>query len=211
MFRNAVMRLADAPQRTLSKVTSRFGSRTKSGVVSIAPPPEHITRRLEDVFDALSELSFQPHVAAALDLACDVLQTELPTEAVAAGLHDIDADEIRFVTARGIGHERLRGTAMPRSRCLVGYAAEQAITTAGGAQGVAWIGGGGAQSTVLLCPIVYDANLLGLIALADPLCTASFGPYDVELVRYVADQLAGFIHAHRQRPAPAAVARASQG
>ena len=210
ILRNAVTRLTDAPQRTLSRVTARFAPRVGAPAKANShPPPDHVTTRLEGVFEALSELSFQPHVAAALELACDALQAELPTEAVAAGLHDIDANEIRFVTARGVGEASLRGTAMPRARCLVGYAAEQAIIIPGATEGIDWIGGNGPESTVLLCPILHDTHLLGLLALADPLCSAGFGPYDLEVVRYVADQLAGFIHEHRA--AYASAPRASQG
>jgi GAF domain len=197
-LRNAVLRLADAPQRTLSNLASRVGP--SSGVrppVSV-PPPEHLTR-LESVFEALSELPEQPHVAAAFELACDTLQAELPTQAVAAGLYDIDADQIRFVAARGAKRDALCGSAMPRARCLSGYAADEAIITGGGPDEADWIGSGEEGSTVLLCPILYDANLLGVLALADPSCTAHFSKHDMDLVRYVAEQLAGFIHAHRQR------------
>ena len=201
IIRNTVTRLADGPQRTLSKVSARFSAVPSEPALLPSIPPPHVVSRLEEVFDALSDLPLQPSVGAALELACDVLQAELPTESVAAGLHDIDADEIRFVVARGLGHERLRGTALPRARCMVDYAAEQAIVVRGGAGGVEWIGGNGVESAILLCPIVHDATLSGLLVLADPVCTAEFGRYDLEVVRYVADQLAGFIHTQRLHPA----------
>jgi GAF domain-containing protein len=200
----AVRLLSDAPQRGLSKVAARLGS---FGSVP-APPPDHVMMRLESVFEALSELSLQPNVAAAFDLACEALQAELPTEAVAAGLYDIDADEVGFVAAHGVGHERLRGTALPRGRCLVGGAVEEAIVVRGDAPSAGWLGAGGADATVLLCPIRHDGHLLGVLALADPLCAAEFSHHDLELVAYVADQLAVFIQAQRLRPSTAAPARA---
>jgi GAF domain-containing protein len=200
----AVRLLADAPQQTLSKVAARLGGGLPPKPAS-TPPPDHVTVRLETVFEALSELPSQPHIAAALDLACDTLQAELPTEAIAGGVYDIDSDEIRIVAARGLEHELLRGMAMPRARCFVGYAAESAIITSGDADGVDWLGRGGEGSTVLLSPILHDANLLGVLALADPLCSAEFNHHDVELVTYVAGQLAEFVQAHRHR-ARAAVA-----
>ena len=203
ILRNAVLHLVEVPQRTLSKVTGRFSVPNEVAALASIPPP-HVVSRLEDVFDGVSDLASQPSVLGALELACGVLQAELPTEALAAGLHDIDTDEIRFVVARGQGHQSLSGTAMPLARCVVGYAAEQATLARGGAGGVSWIGSSDAESTVLLCPIVHDANLLGLLALADPVCKAELDRYDLEVVRYVADQLAAFIHAHRQRPALAA-------
>lgn len=201
ILRSAVLRLADVPQRTLSKVAERLGSGPVSRVVSI-PPPDHVTIRLEAVFESLSELAFQSDIAAALELACETLQAELPSEALAAGLYDIDADQMRFVVARGVGSDLLAGTAIPRARCLVGYAADAAVIARGGAGGVDWIGQGEPGSTVLLCPILHDGNLLGVLALADPLCAAEFSRHDLDLVRYVAEQLAGFIHAHRQRTRP---------
>jgi len=160
--------------------------------------PDHIMRRLEDVFDALGELSSQPHVAAALELVCDTLQAELPSESVVAGVYDIDSDEIRFMAAQGVD-DLLRGTSLPRGRCLVGYAGEDAVIARGGAGGVEWLGTEGANSTILLCPILHDAHLLGVIALADPLCSARYTQNDVELVRYVAAQVATFIQARRHR------------
>jgi hypothetical protein len=197
-FRNAVLRLSDAPQRALSRVSGRLRPRIESGTIS-SPPPAHVTVRLETVFEALSELAFQPHVAAALELACDALEAELPTESLAAGLYDIDADEIRFVAARGLGADLLRGTALQRSRCVGGFVGSSGIITSG-ADGAAWIGSGDRESTVLLCPIHHDAALLGLIALADPLCAAEFNRHDLDLVRYVSAQLADFIHMHRLIP-----------
>lgn len=185
ILRNAVSRL----------VTSRSGEPVKPPSI---PPPEHLSR-LETMFESLSELSSQPHVAAALELACDALQSELPTAAIAAGLYDIDADEVRFVVARGAGSEQLSGAAVPRARCLTGYAAEGPIIARGGRDAVDWIGDGEEGSTALLCPILRDGNLLGIIALADPLCAAQFESHDTDLVRYVAEQLAELIHAHRQK------------
>ena len=188
---NAVLRLTGATQDTRTVLRAAPPS---------IPPPDHVVRRLEDVFEALAELSHQPHVAGALELACDTLQAELPTEAGAAALYDIDSDELCFVVARGVEHDLLRGTSMPRARCLVGRAAEHAIITGGGASGVDWLGEGSEDSTILLCPILHDANLLGVIALADPLCAAQFSHHDQELVSYVAAQLATFIQAQRGRP-----------
>jgi len=189
-FRNAMLRMVDAP---------RFGTGPRRQPSS-RPAPDHVVSRLENVFEALSELSFQPHVAAALDLACDTLQAELPAGAVAAGLYDIDSDEIRIVAARGAEHDALRGSAFPRASCLVGYASMQPTITSGDAHGAHWLGSGGQDSTVLLCPILHDAHLLGVLALAEPLCVARFEDHDRELVSYVADQLASFIQAHRHRP-----------
>jgi hypothetical protein len=199
----AVRLIADAPQQTLSKVAARLGGSLPPRPSSI-PPPAHVTLRLETVFEELSELALQPHIAAALDLACDTLQAELPTEAIAAGLYDIDNDEIRIVAARGLGHELSHGFAMPRARCFAGQAAERAIITTGNPDGVDWLGRGGEGSTVLLCPILHDAHLLGMIALADPLCSAEFNHHDIELVAYVAGQLAEFVQAFRQRARAAA-------
>jgi len=164
-----------------------------------SPPPDAVMMRLESVFEAMSELPSQPHIAAGLDLACDTLQAELPTQAVAAGLYDIDCDQVHIVAARGVEQDLLRGAVMPRARCLVGGAAEQAIIASGDANGADWLGEGGEGSTVLLCPILYEANLLGVLALADPLCTAQFNQHDLDLTSYVAGQLAAFIQSHRHR------------
>jgi GAF domain-containing protein len=194
-----VLRLSGAPPQTISRLSARSSTQLRAQSVG-HPPPDHVVTRLERVFEALSDLSAQPSTAAALDLACDALQAELPTGTVAAGLYDIDCDEIRIVAARGPDHERLHGAVMPRGRCLVGYAAESAIIANGGSYGADWLGCSGEDATVLLCPIHHDTTLLGLLALADPLCTARFDQYDLELVGYVANQLGAFIHAHRHQP-----------
>ncbi len=192
----AVLRLADAPEQTLSRVAARLSTPLPFERIS-SPPPDAVVMRLESVFEALSELPSQPHIAAALDLACDTMQAELPAHAVAAGLYDIDCDEIHIVAARGVEQDLLRGSVMPRARCLVGGADQTAIIASGDAHGADWLGEGGDGSTVLLCPILHEANLLGVLALADPLCTAQFSQHDLDLTSYVAGQLAAFIQSHR--------------
>ena len=196
---NAMLRLADAPQQTLSKVSARFqgGFRPEP---SSSTTPDCVMMRLENVFEALSELAFQPDITAALELACETLQAELPTEALAAGLYDINTDEIRIAAARGLEHDLVRGLVMPRRQCFAGHAAREPLVLDGGAQGVDWLGAGETGSTVLLCPILHDAHLLGVIGLADPLCAAYFSQDDLELVTYVANQLASFIQECRMRP-----------
>jgi GAF domain-containing protein len=193
---NVVQRLSGPPQQTFSKVAARFSAGFE--LEPTLPTPDHVVARLETVFEALSELSGQPDVASALDLACDTLQAELPAAAVAAGLYDIDADEVRIVAARGLEHERLRGTAMPRTRCFAGHALHEPIVASGGPGGADWLGPGEEGSRVLLSPIAHDGHLLGVLALADPLCAAHFNPDDLELVSYVAGQLATFMQHHRQ-------------
>lgn len=205
---DTMLRLADAPQQTLSKVTARFSNMPRPEVNESAAP-DHVIARLENVFEALTDLSFQPQIPAALDLACDALQAELPTEAVAAGLYDINSDEIRIVAARGVERELLCGSIVARERCFAGHAGEEPIITSGHADGADWFTAGQEGSSVLLCPIQHESTLLGVIALADPLCAASFDHHDLELVGYVANQLASFIRAHRLRPSivPAAANR----
>jgi GAF domain-containing protein len=204
---NALLRLADAPEQTLSKMTARFSGGSAAEPAS-GSTPDHVMRRLESVFEAMSELSFQPDIAAALDLACDTLQAELPTAAVAAGVYDINSDEMRIVAARGLECDLVRGTLMPRARCFAGQSAEVAVVVSGATGGADWLGTVEAGSTVLLCPILNDANLLGVVALADPQCSAEFDHHDVELVSYVASQLAGFMQARRVSPSLAAPAAA---
>jgi GAF domain-containing protein len=193
---DVVQRLANAPQQTLSKVSARFGAQLPEDP-ALNAAPDHVVRRLESVFEALSDLSFQPDIAAALDLVCDTLQAELPTAAVAAGVYDINSDEIRIVAARGLEYDLLHGTVMPRERCFAS-AAEHAIIIRGDAAD--WLGTGEQDSTVLLCPVLHDGHLLGVLALAEPLCTAEFDHHDLELLGYVAEQTAGFIKDHRLRP-----------
>lgn len=195
---NAILRLADAPERTLSRVTARLTAAPAEPATSSTP--DHIVRRLENVFELLSDLAFQSDITGALDLACDTLEAELPTAAVAAGLYDIDADNIRIVSARGLEHELVRGTVLSRARCMSGFAAEEAIVVSGEIGGADWLGTTDAGTTVLLCPILHEANLLGMLALAEPLCSDQFDSHDLELVAYVAGQLAEFIQSHRLRP-----------
>jgi GAF domain-containing protein len=193
-----VLRLSGAPSETISRLSARSSTQLRAQPAGHAP--DHVVKRLESMFEALSDLALQPDADAALELACDALQAELATKTVAAGLYDIDRDEIRIVAARGPERESLRGSVMPRARCLVGYAAEGAVIANGGSYGADWLGGSGEDATVLLCPIHHDTTLLGLLALGDPLCAANFDQYDLELVAYVVEQLGTFIHAHRHRP-----------
>jgi GAF domain-containing protein len=202
---NALQRLVEAPEQALSKVTARLSRGAQPAPIATSTP-DHVERRLERVFDALSDLAFQPDTAAALDLACDTLQAELPTAAVAAGLYNINSDEVRIIAARGLDDALLRGSVMPLARCFANRAAEHAWIVSGDADGADWLGTGEQGTTNLLCPILHDANLLGMIALAEPLCAAEFNDHDLELVSYVANQLAGFIQARRVSPSLAAPA-----
>jgi GAF domain-containing protein len=200
-FRRAVRLLADVPQETLSRAAARFAGRSRVARVA-SPAPEHVMLRLENVFEALSDLPFQPHVAAALEVACDTLQAELPTETAAAGLYDIDSDELQILVVRSAMHDLRRGTRLPQGRGLLGAGAHEAVIARGDAPHASWLAGG-KDSTALLCPILHDANLLGVLALANPLCAAQFDRDDLELVDYVAQQLSAVIQAHRHRtPVP---------
>lgn len=203
-----VQRLADAPEHTLSAVAARFGTE-QDLEPNAEPPPEHVLVRLESAFEALSELPFQQDVGAAFDLACDVLQTELPSEAIAGGVYNINADEIRIVAARGMEQDLLRGSILPRTQCFAGREVDEPFVIGGGSDQGDWVCFSGEQATVLLCPIMHDTHLLGVLAIAEPLCSAGFEEHDLELVSYVASQLAGFIHAQRQLPSilPAPLAR----
>jgi GAF domain-containing protein len=206
----AVQRLVDAPEQTLSLVAARFGTELELDP-NPSPAPDHLMVQLESVFEALSELPFQPDINAALNLVCDALQAELPSGAIAAGLYDINADEVRIVTARGMEDDLLRGMIMTRGRCFVGRATDAPFVISGGPAGADWLGSGDDGAQVLLCPIMSDAHLLGVLAVADPICIDRFGDHDLELVGYVADQLATFIQTVRRRPsipAPAVARRA---
>ena len=147
-----------------------------------------------------SRRPFQPDIAAALELACDVMQAELPAQAIAAGLYDINVDQIRVVTARGMEQDLLRGTVMSRACCFGGVGADGPFIASGSAGGADWLGSGEQGAEVLLCPIAIDTHLLGVLAIAEPLCAATFDEHDIELATYVAGQLAGFIQTQRQRP-----------
>lgn len=206
----AVQRLVDAPEQTLSLVAARFGTELELDE-SPSPAPDHLMVQLESVFEALSELPFQPDINAALNLACDALQAELPSGAIAAGLYDINADEVRIVTARGMEQDLLRGMIMTRGRCFAGRVTDAPFVISGGADGADWLGSGDEGSQILLCPIASDGHLLGVLAVADPVCIDRFADHDLELLSYMADQLAAFIQAVRRRPslpAPAAARRA---
>ena len=198
-------RVAESSQRALSRLSRKPPSGVRAIATGSIRPTAPADPRLEEVFTAMSELPFQPHIAAALGLGLAALEAELPCTACAAGLHDIDSDEIRIVAAQGEGHELLRGSALPLRECVTDRAMHAPDVVDGTGVG-SLLANEGVASNVLLCPILHQEHLLGVLTLADPLCAARFEERDIELVRYVADQLASFIHEHRQRPA-----QASQG
>ncbi|HEX2676469.1 MAG TPA: GAF domain-containing protein [Polyangiales bacterium] len=192
---DAVQRFVEAPEHVLSRVAARF-SAPPQPAPAVPPTEDHILLRLERVFEALTDLPFRSDVAAAFELACDALQDELPSEALIAGVYDIDADEIRVTSARGAEADLLRGMLLSRERCFLGRTHEEPFVI----EAVDWIGSGEPGGQVLLCPIVHDGNLLGVLAMADPLCVAQLGEHDVELVQYIAERLAVFMQALRERP-----------
>lgn len=201
-FQDTLLRLSDAPRRAFERVWGRRFSPAGAAPLS-SPPPANVTTRLEAMFDALSDLSAQPHVAAAFELACDALQVLLPTDLVGAGLYHIDTDEFRFVTARGLARELLPSAAVARRGCLSDVAHEQAVVLAGAASSCC-LGEALADASLLLCPVTCESNLLGVLVLGDTTGAAVFTKHDLELARYVAEQLGSFIHEQRHRSVHAA-------
>lgn len=167
------------------------------------PPPPSVTNRLEEMFDAVSELGEQPHVAAAFELACDALQRLLPSEVVGAALYHIDSDELRFVTARGPGLQFLPDAPVARRDLLSDGACDHGTIISGSAAQRSWVGATSDEASALMCPIAHEGHLLGLLVLTDPHGATGFTSHDLDLVRYVAAQLGSFIHEQRHRSSSA--------
>jgi GAF domain-containing protein len=89
---------------------------------------------------------------------------------------------------------------MARTQCFAGRTADGPFVASAAPGGADWLGSGDDGAEVLLCPIMLEGHLLGVLAIAEPLCTATFDDHDLELASYVAAQLSTFMQGLRQRP-----------
>jgi hypothetical protein len=178
---------------------------------SLPPPSRPQDDRIADVFEALEELPRLHTPADGLDFAVRLLERTIPSEAISACLYDINTDELRFVALAGAGAASMQGRAVPRTGGLFGLAARNEnrasvfsdvlvepaydpdIDTRPGI----------VPRNMLLRPITHERQLLGMIQLLNREA-ATFSIEDVNATNYIAERLAEFLHATRNRRRPLA-------
>jgi hypothetical protein len=182
-------------------------ARASSVPPSTPPPSGGHDDRLADVFEALGTLSRIPTAADALDFAVKLIERTVLSQAVSACLYDINTDELRFVAVTGIGAASMQGRAVPRTAGLFAQAArlehhasvfkdlmaepayDPAIDSRPGLDAI----------NMLLRPIVFEHQLLGMLQLINRREKPSYTAEDAHLVSYVAERLAEYINNQRRR------------
>ncbi|MFW6067104.1 MAG: GAF domain-containing protein [Myxococcota bacterium] len=158
--------------------------------------------RLMQAFEACQDLLFLESPALAVHFAVHLLGELMPCEAITACLYDIDADEQRVVVATGTGGDAMQGRGLPSRAGLMGAAAE----ALGPALRVDDVGADGRfdpeaegrpglePRSALYAPLAHQGQLLGMLQLLDRTGQPHFDDTDVEVLGYVAGQLAEFVH-----------------
>lgn len=192
-----------------SEVVVDYPAATRASSVppSTPPPSGGHDDRLADVFEALGTLSRLPTAADALDFAVKLLERTVLSQAVSACLYDINTDELRFVAVTGIGAASMQGRAVPRTAGLFAQAArlehhasvfkdlmaepayDPAIDSRPGLDAI----------NMLLRPIVFEHQLLGMLQLINRREKPSYTAEDAHLVSYVAERLAEYVNNQRRR------------
>jgi GAF domain-containing protein len=158
--------------------------------------------RLVGAFEALHDLSLLRTPAEGMEFVLNLLAEMLPTEASSRCLYDINTDELRFVAVHGVGAGAVQGKAVARTAGLFG----QAARNEGRATAFADVmlepnfnpdvdarPGLDARS-MLLRPVVDEHHhMLGMLQLTNRLNMTTFTMEDMNLVNYVAKQLADFL------------------
>lgn len=162
--------------------------------------------RLAFAFEALQDLGHVGSAAEASQLVIELLDKTIPSEAASACLYDIDTDELRFVATSGLGADGQRGQAVSGKTGLLGQALRR--------DGEPMVVGdvlvepaynpesdsrpGIEDRNMLLRALSADSRTLGLIQLINRAEAAGFSKDDVNVLNYIADQLAASVHRLRR-------------
>ncbi len=175
-----------------------------SGNASDTPSERPDSDSLADAFEALHDLSFLSTPAEGLEFIVRLLGEAIPCEAQSAFLFDIDTDELRFVAGTGPEAEQRKAQAVPLAGGLLAQAArsEDKTTVVEQLEGTNYdpdIDGrpGLEAKNMLIRPLTHDGHLLGMLQLTNRIGQKRFSRQDLNLLRYVADQLTEFIKATR--------------
>jgi hypothetical protein len=168
-------------------------------------PPSEQTEddRPIEAFWALSELPWAPNASEAVGFALTLLDQLIPCEVACASLYDIDYDLLRIVGVRG--HcTTSSGVAVSPSVGLLGVAFRKPaqITRVDDPAlhpsfDALIDGHGRAASNVLYAPLCRDDRPLGMMQLLNRRGRRTFSRHDVDLVRYVTEQVAEAVHASK--------------
>jgi hypothetical protein len=163
--------------------------------------------RLAEVFEALDGLQRLRTPAEALDFAVRLLEQTIPAEATSACLYDINTDELRFVALSGTGAAERQGQAVARGAGLFGQAVQAEHNSSifpdvmvEPTFNPAVDGRPGMEArNILLRPIVREHALLGVLQLINRRNAEAFSAQDVNVLNYIAEQLAVFLAGARAR------------
>jgi hypothetical protein len=162
--------------------------------------------RLASVFEALHELPHKQTPHEAMELGLAVLQSTVSCAAMSGCLYDINTDEMRFVAAIGPGAEQRRGTALALTQGIFSRAArdEHSVLVVphmsdapdfdperDGRDGLV-------SENLLFRPVAHEGRLLGMLQLINR-SSGFFTPADIQIVNYIADRLAEYLHQARTR------------
>jgi len=171
--------------------------------------PPQSDDRLVTAFEALQDLFFLTSPIEGLEFTIKLLEDLIPSEAASACLYDINTDELRFVSLSGPGADERKGEGIPRLSGLLGVAAldparphliEDAASDDRYDPGADGRVGIDAQ-TLAVVALNHQGRLLGALQLINRQQQAQYSRADGNLLYYVAEKLAEFLHAARMRPA----------
>jgi hypothetical protein len=201
--------LVDFPAARLESPRPRAPSASQAGPLHVpaSEAPAQHDDRLDEVFQGLAELSRLQTPVDGLDLAVRLLEHYVPSEAISACLYDINTDELRFVSVLGEGAGDMQGKAAPLAGGLLGQSLrkEHRASIFGDVlmepafnPEIDSRPGLDARS-MLICPVISEAHLLGGLQLINRLNTHRYSQADANVASYIAERLGEFLHELRLR------------
>jgi GAF domain-containing protein len=155
---------------------------------------------LAEVFEEMQDLYFTQDQDEAAEFVLNLAMKKIPAEAGSVFLADINTRELYFAAVRGPTSEKLKGQRLMITRGIVGFAARRgaAIAISDVRKDPRFCNefdtdSGFVTKSVMCAPVQYEGRSFGAIEILNRKGGDSFTQGEVNVITYIATQLAEFI------------------
>lgn len=155
---------------------------------------------LAEVFEEMQDLYFTQEQDEAAEFVLNLAMKKIPAEAGSVFLADINTRELYFAAVRGPTSEKLKGQRLMITRGIVGFAARRgaAIAISDVRKDPRFCNefdsdSGFVTKSVMCAPVQYEGRSFGAIEILNRKGGDSFTQGEVNVITYIATQLAEFI------------------
>lgn len=155
---------------------------------------------LAEVFEELQDMYMTQSQEEAAELVLNIAMKKIPVEAGTIFLADINTRDLIFAAVRGPSADKLKGQKLIMTKGLVGFAAREGVTIA-----ISDVtkdprffkefdqSGEFKTKSVMCAPVQYEGRTFGAIELLNKKGQEPFTQGEINIVSYLASQLAEFI------------------